>query len=123
MTISRRDFTRALALAPLAAPALAYAQAAYPSKQIQMVVGFPPGQASDIGARIIAKAMSDELKQSVFVENKPGAATIIAHQYLKAAPPDGYTIAFSSAAPLAINPTLLCPPRRRCAATARRFVS
>ena len=108
MTISRRDFTRALALAPLATPALsrAFAQGAYPSKGIQMVVGFPPGQASDIGARIIAKAMSDELKQTVFVENKPGAATIIAHQYLKAAPPDGYTIAFSSTAPMAINPTL-----------------
>lgn len=107
MTISRRDVTRALALAPLAMPlSRTFAQGTYPSKGVQMVVGFPPGQASDIGARIIAKAMSDELKQSVFVENKPGAATIIAHQYLKAAPPDGYTIAFSSTAPMAINPTL-----------------
>ena len=46
------------------------------------------------------------LKQTVYVENKPGAATIIAHQALKAAPPDGYTIAYSSTGPLAINPTL-----------------
>jgi tripartite-type tricarboxylate transporter receptor subunit TctC len=105
---TRRTFTKALALSPLMLSSLreALAQAKYPTKQIQMVVGFPPGQSSDIGARNIAKHMSDILKQSVYVENKPGAATIIGHQYLKAAAPDGYTIGYSSTGPLAINPTL-----------------
>jgi tripartite-type tricarboxylate transporter receptor subunit TctC len=105
---TRRSFTKALALSPVMVSGFpgAFAQSPYPSKSIQMVVGFPVGQSSDIGARVIAKAMSDELKQTIFVDNKPGAATIIAHQFLKAAPADGYTIAFSSTAPLAINPTL-----------------
>ena len=105
---TRRTFTKALALSPLMLPSLreALAQAKYPTRQIQMVVGFPPGQSSDIGARNLAKHMSDVLKQSVYVENKPGAATIIGHQYLKAAAPDGYTIGYSSTGPLAINPTL-----------------
>ena len=106
--ITRRTFAKAAALSPLmlSRPGGAFAQARYPTRQIQMVVGFPPGQASDIGARNIAKLMSDVLKQPVYVENKPGAATIIGHQYLKAAPPDGYTIGYSSTGPLAINPTL-----------------
>lgn len=105
---TRRTFTKAMALSPLMLSKLsdAFAQAKYPTRQIQMVVGFPPGQSSDIGARNIAKHMSDILKQSVYVENKPGAATIIGHQYLKAATPDGYTIGYSSTGPLAINPTL-----------------
>jgi tripartite-type tricarboxylate transporter receptor subunit TctC len=105
---TRRTFTKALALSPLMLSRLpdAFAQGKYPAKQVQMVVGFPPGQSSDIGARMIAKQMSDVLKQTVFVENKPGAATIIGHQYLKAAAPDGYTIGYSSTGPLAINPTL-----------------
>lgn len=105
---TRRTFTKAMALSPLMLSQFpgAFAQAKYPTKQIQMVVGFPPGQSSDIGARMISKQMSEVLKQTVFVENKPGAATIIGHQYLKAAAPDGYTIGFSSTGPLAINPTL-----------------
>ena len=105
---TRRTFTKAMALSPLMLAPLreALAQAKYPTKQIQMIVGFPPGQSSDIGARMIAKQMSDILKQSIYVENKPGAATIIGHQALKAATPDGYTIGYSSTGPLAINPTL-----------------
>jgi tripartite-type tricarboxylate transporter receptor subunit TctC len=105
---TRRTFTKAMALSPLMLSnvAGAFAQAKYPTKQIQLVVGFPPGQSSDIGARNIAKLMSDIVKQTIYVENKPGASTIIGHQYLKAATPDGYTIGYSSTGPLAINPTL-----------------
>ena len=105
---TRRTFTKAMALSPLMLSQFsgAFAQAKYPTKPIQMIVGFPPGQSSDIGARNIAKLMSEILKQSIVVENKPGAATIIGHQALKAATPDGYTIGYSSTGPLAINPTL-----------------
>lgn len=105
---TRRTFTKAMALSPFILPQLsnAFAQTKFPGKPIQLLVGFPPGQASDIGARLFAKHMTETLKQTVYVENKPGAATIIAHQALKAAPADGYTIAYSSTGPLAINPTL-----------------
>jgi tripartite-type tricarboxylate transporter receptor subunit TctC len=106
--ITRRGFTAAAMLGPLmsARPSGALAQARYPAKPIQMLVGFPPGQSSDNAARMVAKHLSDALKQSVYVENKPGAAAIIGHQVLKAAAPDGYTIGYSSTGPLAINPTL-----------------
>jgi tripartite-type tricarboxylate transporter receptor subunit TctC len=106
--ITRRTFAKAMALTPMAVSwvSSALAQAKYPSKPIQMVVGFPPGQTSDISARMVAKQMTEILKQTIYIENKPGAATIIGHQYLKAAAPDGYTIAYSSTGPLAINPTL-----------------
>lgn len=105
---TRRTFTKALALSPLmlSGAGAAFAQGKYPNRPVQMIVGFPPGQSSDIGARNIAKQLTDILKQSVYVENKPGAATIIGHQLLKAATPDGYTIGYSSTGPLAINPTL-----------------
>jgi tripartite-type tricarboxylate transporter receptor subunit TctC len=107
--ISRRSFARALLAAPLAGPAAgtAFAQDGdYPSRVVQLVVGFPAGQASDIGARLMAKQMGDDLKQSVYVDNKPGATGIIAHQFVKNAPPDGYTFLFGSTATLAINPSL-----------------
>lgn len=107
--ISRRSFARALAAAPLAGPAIgtAFAQDGdYPSRVLQLVVGFPAGQASDIGARLMAKQMAEDLKQSVYVDNKPGATGIIAHQFVKNAPPDGYTFLFGSTATLAINPSL-----------------
>ena len=77
-----------------------------PTEPIQLVVGFPAGQASDIGARLLAKAMADDLKQAVYVDNKPGATGIIAHQFVKNAAPDGYTVLFGSTATLAINPSL-----------------
>lgn len=107
--IKRRAFARTLAAAPLAAPAIGKAWAQdgdYPNRVIQLVVGFPAGQASDIGARLMAKQMTEELKQSVYVDNKPGATGIIAHQFVKNAPPDGYTFLFGSTATLAINPSL-----------------
>ena len=106
--ITRRTFAKAAALSPMMLSQFpgAFAQGKYPTKQIQLVVGFPPGQSSDIGARNIAKHMGDVLGQAIYVENKPGAATIIGHQYLKGAAPDGYTIGYSSTGPLAINPTL-----------------
>lgn len=107
--ISRRDFAKALAGAPLALAPLMRARAQggpYPSRPIQLVVGFPPGQASDTVARLIAKSMSDVLKQPIFVNNKVGAAGIVAHVFVKNSPADGYTLLLSSSGPLAINPAL-----------------
>ena len=76
---TRRTFAAALGAGPLLLSPLhrALAQAAaYPSRPIQLVVGFPPGQASDVGARVVALRMSEELKQPVYVDNKVGAAGI-----------------------------------------------
>jgi len=106
--INRRTFTRTLAVAPLlASPSAAFAEGGdYPNRVIQLVVGFPAGQASDIGARLMAKQMAEDLRQAVYVDNKPGATGIIAHQFVKNASADGYTFLFGSTATLAINPSL-----------------
>jgi tripartite-type tricarboxylate transporter receptor subunit TctC len=93
----------ALSLALLhATPALA----AYPEKPIRIIVGFPAGQATDIVARLAAKALETSLKQSVYVENKPGASGIIGTMDVVRAPPDGYTLLVGSSGTLSINPSL-----------------
>ena len=80
----------ALALSALAAPT--FAQQDYPSHTVTMVVPFPPGGVADITARPLAEAMTRILKQSVIVENKPGAGGGLGMQYVSRARPDGYTV-------------------------------
>lgn len=84
-----------LALAALACAAASPAlcqDASFPNHAVRIVVGFPPGGSSDVTARIVAERMSDEWKQPVIVENKPGAASTIAAAFVAAAPADGYTL-------------------------------
>ena len=95
-------FTVALAALALV-PGAATAQT-YPTKPIRMIVPFPAGGGVDYIGRIVAKGMSDRLGQQVLVDNRPGANAIVGLEVLKAAPPDGYTIAAASAGPLAVNP-------------------
>jgi tripartite-type tricarboxylate transporter receptor subunit TctC len=64
----------------------------YPGRPVRIVVGFPPGGTTDIGARLIAQALSERLGQQFIVENKPGAATNLATESVVRAPPDGYTL-------------------------------
>jgi tripartite-type tricarboxylate transporter receptor subunit TctC len=79
-----------------ALPAFAHAaDEAWPSKTISMVVPFPPGGVADTVARPVAQAMARELKQSVIVENKPGAGGAIGMGYVAKAAPDGYTMLMS----------------------------
>jgi len=94
----------ALFVSASAMPALA--QADYPSKPVRMLIGFPPGQATDTLGRAIAQKLSQQLGQQFVVENKPGAAGIIATQAAMSSPPDGYTLLVSSSGPLAVNPGL-----------------
>jgi tripartite-type tricarboxylate transporter receptor subunit TctC len=65
---------------------------AFPSRPVRMVVGFPPGGSSDVSARLVAERMSEEWKQPVIVENKPGAGGTIAAAFVASAPADGYTL-------------------------------
>ena len=92
----------ALGAALVAAPASAQG---YPAKPIKMYVGFPPGGGSDALARLLGNALPAKLAQQVIVDNKPGANTIVATEYVKSQPADGYTLLFVSAS-FAINPSL-----------------
>jgi tripartite-type tricarboxylate transporter receptor subunit TctC len=95
----------AAACVALAAP-VAQAQAPYPSKPIQLIVGYAPGGGTDLLARIVAAGLSKGLGQTVLVENKPGAQSIIAAQYVAKANPDGYTILFGPSGPMSMNPAI-----------------
>jgi tripartite-type tricarboxylate transporter receptor subunit TctC len=93
MKLARRSFMSAAAGA-LATPALrrvARAEA-YPSRPVHILVGFPPGGPTDIGARLIGQWLSDRLGQPFVIENRPGAANNIATEAAAHAAPDGYTL-------------------------------
>jgi len=94
-------------LAALAFAGGALAQGDFPNRTVTLLVGFAPGGATDTAARIIAKKLSENLGQSVIVENRPGAGGNIVHQQMAAAAPDGYTILLGSVGPLAVAPHLV----------------
>ncbi|MEJ7931059.1 tripartite tricarboxylate transporter substrate binding protein [Ramlibacter sp. AN1015] len=102
--MQRRQFTAALAAAT-AAPLLARAQTAWPSRPIRVLVGYPPGGFTDVTARLICDRLQARLGQPVLVENKPGANSILAVDTLAKAAPDGHTFAVVIAA-YAANTTL-----------------
>ena len=85
------------------APVLAEAQS-YPVKPIRLIVPFPAGGGVDFIGRIVGQKLSERLGQQVAIDNRAGANGIVGLEALKAAPPDGYTIAAASAGPLAVNP-------------------
>jgi tripartite-type tricarboxylate transporter receptor subunit TctC len=91
--LSRREFLYASAALSALAPArMAAAQDAYPSRPIRIVVGFTPGTATDITARTFANGAADVLGQQIIVENKPGAGSNLAAEYVARAGGDGYTL-------------------------------
>ena len=94
--------TALLAVAGLALGTGAAAADKYPSKPVKIVVGFQAGGPTDVVARLVAKALQDELKGAFVVENKPGATSNIASETVAAAQPDGYTLLLA-AAPLTMN--------------------
>lgn len=77
---------------------------AYPSKPIKIVVPYPAGDLADVISRLIGEKVSAELKQSVVVENKPGASGLLGLQALAQAEPDGYTFAMGQMGSLAVAP-------------------
>jgi tripartite-type tricarboxylate transporter receptor subunit TctC len=90
--------------AMLAAPSLA--QAPWPNKPVRFMVPFPPGQAADVFARLMAEKLTEVWKQQVIVENKAGGSGIPATEYGKAAAPDGYTLMVVSSGTFGVNPSL-----------------
>ncbi len=81
----------------------------FPGKPLRLVVGFTPGGGVDINARLLAAKLTELLGQQVIVENKPGAGTNIANEYVAKSAPDGYTLLFNSSA-FAINLALYQNP-------------
>jgi tripartite-type tricarboxylate transporter receptor subunit TctC len=100
--MKRRQFLAAAALAVFAT--LAHGQGAYPNKSIRLVVPFAPGGTSEIIARAIAQQLTNQLGQSVYVENKAGGAGTIAMTEVAQSTPDGYTLIIGHVGTLAVNP-------------------
>ena len=84
-----------------------YAQSSFPGKPIRLIIGFSPGAATDTVARTLGTGLSTALGQPVVMENKPGAAGIVANEYVARAAPDGYTLLFGATAPFSILPNLM----------------
>ena len=102
----RRNFLH-LAAGAAALPLLSrFAGAqAYPARPVRIIVGFAPGGASDITARLMAQWLTDQLGQQFIVENRPGAGTNIGTEAVINAAPDGYTLLLVSVANT-VNATL-----------------
>jgi len=88
-------------------PLMGSAQAAneFPNRPIRLIVGFAPGGATDVFARLFSVSLSQELKQTVYVENIAGASGLIAWKTVANAPPDGYTLMMAENA-MSIGPAL-----------------
>ena len=106
MNIPRRRFLHlaAVAAALPAATRIAFADT-YPTRPVHLVVGFSPGSASDINARLVGQSLSERLGQPFVVDNRAGAGGNIATEFVVRAPADGYTLLYGSTA-IAINATL-----------------
>lgn len=89
----RRAWFAHACVAVVAALSLGCAQAQdYPSRTIKIVVPFAPGGGGDVMGRLIAQKLGDQFKQTVIVDNKPGASSVIATDLVAKSPPDGYTV-------------------------------
>jgi len=92
--------------------ALAGAAAAqqYPNRTVRVIVPWPPGQATDLAARLVAERLSQALGQPFVADNRPGASGIIGTEAVVKAAPDGYTLLAASSGPISILPILGKPP-------------
>jgi tripartite-type tricarboxylate transporter receptor subunit TctC len=105
-TTTRRTALLALSVASLATPLAAWAQAWPAAKPIRLVVGFAPGGAADYVARNISDPLSKALGQQVVVDNRAGAGSSLAADFVAKAPADGYTLLIASPSSISVNPAL-----------------
>src|ERR1043165_6914348 len=103
MALTRRNV---LALLGSLAPAAAFG-AGYPDRPIKLVVALAAGGPADTAARIFAPYLADALGQSVFIENRTGASSVIGTEAVVRATPDGYTLLFGSSSSFAVNPAVM----------------
>ena len=108
MSETRRRLLGALALAPVVSTARAD-QAVFPTRTMRIVVPYPPGGFNDQLARVLAQKFGETWKQTVVVENRPGAGTQIGTDHVAKAPPDGHTLLIAGFA-FAVNPSLQARP-------------
>jgi tripartite-type tricarboxylate transporter receptor subunit TctC len=94
----------------LALPAAAQDAATFPSRPIRIIVPFPAGGPTDVNARIIAQRMSEDFRQPVVIENRPGGNTAIGAQAVAKAEPDGYTLLAAMDTTLVMNPATATAP-------------
>lgn len=106
MNINRRTFVTGAVAASAAMPiAPAFAQG-YPTRPIRLIVPYPPGGGTDFFARLVATEMGNNLGQTVIVENRPGAGTLIGAEAAARATPDGYTFLLGDTSTYASNRSL-----------------
>jgi len=89
----------------LLCPASSIAQD-FPTKPIRLIVPFPPGGPNDLIGRVVGQRMSEIVKQPVVIENRSGQGGVTGTDAVAKSPPDGYTIAITSAGALAISPSM-----------------
>jgi tripartite-type tricarboxylate transporter receptor subunit TctC len=82
----------------------------YPSKPVRIIVGFPPGGATDLVARILQPRLAQELKREIIVDNRPGANGVVGAELAAKAPPDGYSLHLATLAALVISPAITKVP-------------
>jgi tripartite-type tricarboxylate transporter receptor subunit TctC len=95
-----------LVILTFAAPRDASAQDNYPVRPIHLIVGFAAGSSGDVAARIVGHKLGELLGQQIVVENRPGASSMIATDFVARSPKDGYTLLFGTIA-LTVNPILM----------------
>jgi tripartite-type tricarboxylate transporter receptor subunit TctC len=82
------------------------AAADFPTRPLRIIVGFPPGGATDLVARLLTPKLTEAFKQQVIVDNRPGANGALASELTVKAPPDGYTMHIGTLAALVITPAI-----------------
>lgn len=104
--VNRHHFQRTLVATLVALVAnQAFAQD-YPIKPVRMILPYPPGGNTDVLGRSLSQKLSEFLKQSVIVDYKPGASTIIGTEYVARSAPDGYTLLLVGATGTVVNPAI-----------------
>jgi tripartite-type tricarboxylate transporter receptor subunit TctC len=96
-------------IASLLCAGIACAQS-YPARAVKVVVPWPPGQATDIAARIVAEKLQASLGQPFVIDNRAGAGGSIGSDVVAKSPPDGYTLLAASSGPISIMPNLQKTP-------------